>query len=208
MDSPSTEGLFLKFFYMTNYILDYINKKGLKLYNRPFELNIIGIRDAKARPNYFDDCITAMYMREDKTWEIKIFAATTDPGTAWLRNPMNPAGTAILKPGQYIDCYQLGMHRRKYRALIQKSPVTIWRDNNKDDFADYNLKKQETGLFGINIHKAADNGVTKYIDKYSAGCQVLADADDFNLLIQLAERHRKLYGNRFTYTLLNADDLK
>lgn len=192
---------------MTNTILNYINKKGLKLYSRPFELNIIGIRDAKARPNCFDDSITIMYMREDRTWEAKVFKATTDPGTAWLRDPMTPGGTAILKPGQYIDSYQLGMHRRKYRALIQKSPVIIWRDNNKDDVADYNLKKQETGLFGINIHKAADNGVTKYIDKYSAGCQVLASADDFNTLIQLAERHRKLYGNKFTYTLIADSDL-
>ncbi len=180
----------------------------MKLYTQPFELNIIGIRTAGGRSNCFDDNITVMYIREDMTWEMKTFKATTDPGTSWLRDPMNPAGTAILKPGQYIGCYQLGMHRRKYRALIQKLPVTIWRDNNRDDFADYNLKKQETGLFGINIHKAADKGVTKYIDKYSAGCQVLANVDDFNTLIQLAERHRKLYGNRFTYTLLNAEDLQ
>lgn len=193
---------------MTNKIINYIHARGMRLYTHPFELNIIGIRNPKPKPNCFDDSITVMYIREDFTWEIKSFVATTDPGTTWLREPLNPLGTAILKPGQYIDSYQLGMHRQKYRALIQKSPVTVWRDNNRDNVADYNLKTEDTGLFGINIHKASDKGITKDIDNHSAGCQVLANADDFNLLIQLAERHRKLYSNSFTYTLLNAEDLK
>jgi hypothetical protein len=46
-------------------------------------------------------------------------------------------------------------------------------------------------------------GTTKTIDKYSAGCQVFANANDFSVFLQLAERHKTLYGNSFTYTLLS-----
>jgi hypothetical protein len=45
------------------------------------------------------------------------------------------------------------------------------------------------------------------VDKHSAGCQVLADVNDFNLLMQLAERHKKLYGNNFTYTLMEEREI-
>ena len=47
------------------------------------------------------------------------------------------------------------------------------------------------------------NGTTKFVEKYSAGCQVFANIDDFNLFMQLAQRHKTLYGNDFTYTLID-----
>ena len=63
--------------------------------------------------------------------------------------------------------------------------------------------KEETGLFGINIHRASQTGTTTYVDKYSAGCQVFSNADDFNVFMQLCDRHRQYYGNDFTYTLID-----
>jgi hypothetical protein len=51
--------------------------------------------------------------------------ATTDPGTFWLRNLMNPQGTAIVKQGQYIGSHGIGMHRGKYLALTQKRPLLL-----------------------------------------------------------------------------------
>jgi hypothetical protein len=116
---------------------------------------------------------------------------------------MNPQGTAILKPGQYVGSHGLGMHRGKYLALVQIRPVTVIRDFNRDGKTDYTGGREETGIFGINIHRAMSAGTTKTIDKYSAGCQVFANADDFSVFLQLAERHKNLYGNSFTYTLLS-----
>ncbi|MCI0447290.1 hypothetical protein L0152_29285, partial [bacterium] len=42
-----------------------------------------------------------------------------------------------------------------------------------------------------------------YIEKFSAGCQVFENAEDFAEFMKLAQRHSKLYGNSFTYTLID-----
>lgn len=187
---------------MLQSIINTLTRKGYIIHTRPFELNIVGVRSNNATPNQFDDAIHVFYKRQDGERIINTFPATTDPGTFWLKTLMNPAGTAILKPGQYQHSHRVGVHRGKYQALVQQNPVTVLRDTNKDQHLDFESSREQTGIFGINIHRASVKGITKYVDKHSAGCQVLADVNDFNLLMQLAERHKQLYGNRFTYTLL------
>ncbi|MFB6453806.1 hypothetical protein ACE38W_00940 [Chitinophaga sp. Hz27] len=177
-------------------------QQGYRVVTRPFELNIIGIRHNTAIPNVFKDSINVLFTDSSGKATAYSWVATTDPGTYWLKNPMNAQGAAILKPGQYIGSHALGMHRGKYLALVQVRPVTVIRDFNRDGKPDYETGKQETGLFGINIHRALATGTTKTIDSYSAGCQVFSNADDFSLFLQLAERHKSMYGNSFTYTLL------
>ncbi|GAG43566.1 unnamed protein product, partial [marine sediment metagenome] len=44
------------------------------------------------------------------------------------------------------------------------------------------------------------------VGKWSAGCQVLQDAEHFAFLMTLCERARKKFGNSFTYTLLEEND--
>jgi hypothetical protein len=192
---------------MITTLINTLAKKGYQIYTRPFELNIVGVRSAKALQNRFDDTIHVFYKREDGQWLITSFKATTDPGTYWLKNPMNPKGTAILKPGQYKNSHCIGIHRGKYQALVQQNTLTVCRDNNRNETIDWTVTRADTGIFGINIHRASINGVTESVDKHSAGCQVLASVEDFNLLMQLAFRHKKLYSNNFTYTLLNEKDL-
>ena len=178
-------------------------QKGFKTFSRPFELNIVGIRSNSTKPNSFDDTLNIYYKTSDGKWQFHQFAATTDPGTYWLMNPMNPQGTAIVKHGQYINSHRIGMHRGKYLALVQQRPLTIIRDYDRNATLDFMNGKEETGIFGINIHHASVNGTTRTVDKYSAGCQVFANINDFNLFMQLAERHKQLYGNEFTYTLID-----
>ena len=177
-------------------------EKGYRIFKRPFELNIAGVRSTEKVANRFDDCIHVFFCDENYKWICYSFLATTDPGRYWLKNPLQARGTAILKAGQYCNCYTIGLHRGKYPALVQQMPVTVIRDANRDNVLDFSFCKTATGLFGINIHHAAANGVSKTVDKYSAGCQVIASAADFALLMRLAERHRKLYGNVFSYTLV------
>lgn len=193
---------------MLNKLLQVLTHKSYTIFTRPFELNIVGLRSNNPKPNSFDDSIHVFYKRNDGEWIHNAFAATTDPGTYWLRKLMNPGGTAILKPGQYKDSHRMGVHRGKYQALVQQNPVTVWRDANKDTVLDFNTAKEETGIFGINIHRAHAQGITTNVNDHSAGCQVLAAVDDFNLLMQLAGRHKQLYGNNFTYTLLWEKELK
>jgi len=68
---------------------------------------------------------------------------------------------------------------------------------------DFYNGREETGMFGINIHRARKNGETYSIDRYSAGCQVFKNANDFNFFMKMCEVHKKLYGNKFTYTLVD-----
>lgn len=176
---------------------------GFVLYTKPYQLNIVGLRARSTVPNNFDDEIHVFYTKSDGNWNYHIYPATTDPGTYWLNNPMYEQGTAILAQGQYVDTYALGMHKGKYEALVEVQPVTVIRDYDRNAVLDFNNGNKQTGIFGINIHHAESNGTTKFIGKYSAGCQVFQNANDFAEFMALAHQHEKLYGNRFTYTLVD-----
>jgi hypothetical protein len=188
---------------MLSKVKSILRRKGYRLYTRPFELNIVGIRSKSTRSNRFDDEIHVFYKTSPLQWIYHVYKATTDPGTYWLENPMEPQGTAILAEGQYVDTYEIGLHRGLYDALVEKKPVTIIRDYDRNAYLDFFNGRKDTGLFGINIHRALANGKTKYVDKFSAGCQVFEDADDFSQFMRIADRHQKLYGNSFTYTLID-----
>jgi hypothetical protein len=166
--------------------------------SQAYNLNIIGWRNLDPDENTFSDFI-AVYWNHKGFWEDKYYPATTLPGTPCLLNPVCKAGTAILVPGQYVGAYSLGLHNG-YDALVQSKPVRVYRDNNRDSQVDTYSSTIETGLFGINIHKA---GLwSKYVGQNSAGCQVFqksTDFDDFMRICKLAEKH---WGNSFTYTLL------
>jgi len=180
-----------------------LRRKKFALHTRPYELNIVGLRSKSAKSNRFDDEIHVFYRTTQGRWNYHVFKATTDPGTYWLENPIEPQGTAILAQGQYIDAYEIGLHKGKYKALVQKKPVTILRDYDRNAYLDFLNGTKLTGVFGINIHRALAQGKTKFIEKFSAGCQVFEKSENFYEFMDLCERHRKLYGNNFTYTLID-----
>lgn len=180
-----------------------LRHKGFRVFSRPFELNIIGLRSKSTTPNRFDDEIHVFFKVSTLNWQYHIFKTTTDPGTFWLRQPMQPQGTAILQEGQYIDAYQMGLHRGKYLAVVQKKAVTIIRDYNRDAVLDFKNGTITKGLYGINIHRANRTGTTKSVDKNSAGCQVFESVRDFELFLKLCLKHRSLYGNKFSYSLID-----
>ena len=170
---------------------------------RPYELNIVGLRASSTISNRFDDEIHVFYKVNPIKWNYHVYKVTTDPGTFWLKNPMQLQGTAILSEGQYVDAYELGLHRGKYKALVQSKPVTIIRDYDRTAKLDFLNGTKTTGMYGINIHRANSIGTTKTIDKYSAGCQVFENAENFQEFLLLCEHHNHLYGNNFTYTLID-----
>jgi len=184
-------------------IINALKFKSYEIFSRPYELNILGVRADSIIPNRFDDEIHLFFKNNANQWIHYLFPATTDPGTYWLNNPVHPQGTAILMQGQYKDAYQVGLHRGQYYALVQRKPVTVIRDYDRNAILDFQNGRKDTGLFGINIHRASMTGTTKTVDNYSAGCQVLSSISDFNLMMQLAEKHRQLYGNSYTYTLID-----
>lgn len=157
-------------------------------------IHIVGIRSKANEPNKFDDLIGLV-----QGGEVKWYTGTTNPGTFWLNNPINSLGTAVLKCGQYVDTYTIGLHKGKYTALVQSKKVTVFRDNDKDSIAE-EQGKEDTGLFGINIHRANELTDSTNIDKWSAGCQVLNSSKQFKELIQACLKSGK---KSFTYTLLH-----
>ncbi len=156
--------------------------------------HIVGLRVHDARPNRYDDLIVLIDGDIGYT-----FNATTKPGKHWLLNLLNSKGTAVLKPGQYINTWQIGLHQGKYKALTQCAPLVVYRDNDKDEIAE-NLGVEEKGIFGINIHRSNPSLTSQLVDKWSAGCQVFADPKDFEFFMKKCEASGL---KKFTYTLLN-----
>jgi hypothetical protein len=185
-------------------LIKVLKKKGYVIYDKPFQLNIIGRRTDSTIPNKFDDWIYVFYKDEKNNWEGYKAPITTDAGTYWLENPMVSKGTALLKEGQYINTYKIGKHKSSYDALTQTlKPVTVIRDYDRNAILDFYNGIEDTGMFGINIHRANSVGTTKYIDRHSAGCQVFSNIDDYNQFMDMAFKHRDLHGNVFTYTLID-----
>jgi hypothetical protein len=198
-------------------IAEVMASKGYKYFtddnNKSYDVNIIGIRNDETKgrvTNAFDDTMTISYKNEDGEWQYHEFDCTTDPGSAYMDNPiLENTGCAILKPNQYRGSHKLRLHGGKYLALGQKKDVTVYRDNDRDNNYDLDESKTDTGLFGINIHRAtgrAGNKSTR-VDKWSAGCQVIADNDDWHQFLDICQTAREIHGNSFSYTLLNSNDI-
>ena len=197
-------------------IAEVMASKGYKYFtddnNKSYDVNIIGIRNDETKgrvTNAFDDTITISYKSEDGKWQYNEFKCTTDPGSHWVKNILNEKGVAILKPGQYRGSHKIRLHQGKYLALGQKKEVTVYRDNNRDGNYDLDESKTDTGLFGINIHRATSRagGKSTRVDKWSAGCQVIADNDDWHEFLDICQSAREIHGNSFSYTLLESKDI-
>jgi hypothetical protein len=168
------------------------------------DLNIVGIRTSSMEEERFNDWLTVFYVFDD-VWNYFAFPVTTDPGTFYCKNPLSVKGTAVLKPGQYRGAYQIGKHRG-YKALQQQNNMTVYRDANRDNILDTTGMTEETGMFGINIHRAHSHRPATVVGKWSAGCQVFQDPDHFQFLLALCERGKEKFTNSFTYTLLEERD--
>lgn len=203
-----------------------IERRGWRFFDRgALNLNIVGVRGPSRQSGVFDDVICVVYRdappdgmggdEEGLEWVAEVYAASVDPGPRYLASPINPAGCAILKEGQYPGAYRLGWHGpQKISALVQAGgPVTVYRDDDRDRVLSIPPQDatpmEQRGRFGINFHPAglkleavADGPFTGA----SAGCQVFASREDHDRhWMPVLRRARDLYGNAYTYTLLLAE---
>ena len=139
---------------------------------------------------------------------IKIYSITTDPGAYWLEHPLNTLGTAVLKPGQWTNCWAIGHHQNKpdHEALVQVGSIQVYRDGDKDNIAESSATL-DNGLFGINIHGSNKLGTTMRIGKWSAGCQVFNEWAKKEEFLKICKMFKTSHGNKFTYTLIEEKDL-
>jgi hypothetical protein len=178
--------------------------------NKSYDVNIIGVRNSTPGnkvTNVFDDIITLSYKDEKGVWQYHEWMNTTDPGKKSVLQYESmgiKGGVARLVEGQYRGSHMLGLHQGKYEALRQKSPVKVFRDDNKDMI--YDEKKITEGVYGINIHKAGQDST--WVENWSAGCQVFKRVKDFDEFMKIIKKSSKIHGNSFTYTLIESSDIK
>jgi len=170
-----------------------------------FNLNLIGIRSRNPQFDRFNDVLYAMWKFQG-VWSTYMWPITTLPGKYFMVDRLlNREGCAILAPGQYRGAYAIGKHRGKYDALCQrKGAVTVFRDGDRDEEFDLLPSKKRNGWYGINIHRCGAGGKVPKVGRNSAGCQVFQNSDHFDHFMRLLYKSRDLWGNTFTYTLLQA----
>lgn len=184
-----------------------VKAKGYKWFEeKDLQVNIVGIRNSATEQkvtNLFDDHLTITY-KESGEWKSHVWPATTDPGTKGVMQYGNKAGVARLVEGQYIDSHIMRLHAGKYEALGQNKPVKVFRDSDRNMV--YDESRTQTGLFGINIHKAGTDST--FVENWSEGCQVFKRVKDFEAFMTICRKARALHGNNFTYTLIETSDIK
>ncbi len=182
--------------------------KGYKFFEGEFNLNLVGIRNMRdVQANTFNDLFCVAF--QDKGQPVlRVYPCTTDPGTYYRLNPANVQGTAILPPEQYFGLWQIGKHQGKYEALVQRAATVVIRDNNRDPLLNFDSRTGVRELIGLNCHRARAGGTSTQVDKWSAGCQVIANSADFDELMRLVKYAASKYGNGFTYTLFESTDFE
>lgn len=190
-----------------------VKAKGYKWFddsaNKGYDVNIIGVRNnapsvADKVTNVFDDHITVSYKDENGVKQFFCWKATVDPGKKGVQHFGNKKGVARLVPGQYRSVYAIDRHGGKYTALCQRlRPVTVYRDADRD--LAFDESKLDTGMFGINIHKSGRDST--WVENWSEGCQVFKRSMDFDEFMKIIQKARRIWGNSFSYTLIESTDI-
>ena len=158
--------------------------------------SLVGIRSGGDAYDQFDDMFIVI-----NNGQLSYFKSTTNPGGSVLSGGFreyNARGAAVLVPGQY-QVHSIGNHKGYSAGTQVQGKVTVNRDGNLNQKAGDGTSTQ-TGLFGVNIHRAAATGTSSRVNGYSAGCQVWATAGDFNAFM-LNWRNSKI--KTLQYTLFN-----
>lgn len=190
---------------MLPYELTRLQKLGFPVFTGTYNLNFVGVRtsnvDQTTSPK--DDYFMMIYQDTSGAWITESFPGTTDPTAAYLKNPINPKGTAILVDGKnYPKLWVQGLHGpSKKPALVQHSTCSVYRDGNRNLILDFDPSTIDVGLFGINFHQATGS-------YSSAGCQTVEKQEWVDRVRALVDAQIKAgYGETLSYTLVKEHDL-
>ncbi|MCA0448004.1 MAG: hypothetical protein LCH54_17440 [Bacteroidetes bacterium] len=118
-----------------------------------------------------------------------VFNANTDPSHFRKgRGSGKEKGIARLKPGLY-NAHCLDLHKNKYLALVQRlGEVTVIRDGEPD--------YEETGYFGVNIHKGG------YTTTSSLGCQTIHPDKWDSFISTVKDQSVRYFGKKWDKTVI------
>jgi hypothetical protein len=170
-------------------------------------MNIVVVRDLN-KPDEWNDYIAYFYYDENKSPHLtEVNEFTANPGLSYLKNPSNNSGTAIIVEGWYRKLWKLGFHKGEYEALVQNTPIKVYRDSNKDDLLDLSKSSIEEGMFGINLHRANVNSVASKVSVFSAGCCVFRRYNDWTKFMDEVHKCNKIGGQEYwSLALFNKND--
>jgi hypothetical protein len=139
--------------------------------SKKYPVVIVGIR------GYYLDTMGVKGKNDRGIYDDAIILITPNVYAAFNGNTDPSAyrtGIANLKEGTYY-AHNFGLHKGQYLALVQRmGAVTVLRDGGKED----------TGYFGINIHRGGVNTTS------SEGCQTIPTSQ-YNSFISLAQSEAK-----------------
>lgn len=145
----------------------------------------------------------------DRVGIVGNWQATTEPGSHYTFQPMNPKGAARIAFGQY-KAWSVGIHGNAdpHEALVQVEPVTVYRDFNKD-FKRTGDKLDTGDDFYINQHWGYDAPVND-IKNAASGDLVGRTREghrEFMAIIKQDKRYVANHNYVFYTTIIPGDDL-
>jgi len=209
---------------MIDYIINYMKSNNQTIFTNPSELNIVYVEgmnldlslnadkfnewnDLRLVFSYINDCPEIIFKQ----------IATTEPGklATFDKDSIARRGVARIAFGQY-SCWKMGYHkvstnRRNHPALIQCSPLPVYRDLNRDGSRIGDVIY--TGMFGINQHgtRIGYNDSNKNgVENWSEGCLVGKDWNKHIEFINLLKQDPRFKTNNefiFTTTIIPGDQI-
>jgi hypothetical protein len=158
-------------------IIKYMLNKGYVVATGNKEFNIVYVEGMNPdgtlnndASNEFNDLRLVIEFENGVPKIVGSWEATTEPGSHYTHNPMNPDGAARIKFGQY-KAWRIGIHgvADPHRSLVQVAPISVYRDFNQD-FSRAG-DSVYTGVFAINQHWGFDFPKND-VNVAGAGCLV------------------------------------
>lgn len=154
-------------------------------------LIIVGIR------GYYKDTMGAPHVNDRGIYDDALFIDTPSATVAFNGNT-DPSGyrkghgtgaakgMATLKPGAWF-VHRFDLHRGKYLALCQRAGVvTVTRDGTPPS--------DDTGMFGINIHRGGYNTTS------SEGCQTIHPSQWESFIALAVDQAKRFFGDKWKNT--------
>jgi len=182
----------------------------MKVFTKPNDMTLGGIRTKDNKANTFNDWLFMMYHKQDGRLVGIVRPGTTDAGLYYRENPMHPDGTAIIMHGvQHRGAYEYQnppvdgkRGHRNQEGFRQIAKMKYWRDADRDQYLDFDGEEQED-IFYTNGHDMGTLG--RNVNKWSAGCWGSTNKimDEF---YALARRQIGTgYGSKFSFAMLHED---
>ncbi|MBD2019280.1 hypothetical protein H6F43_03670 [Leptolyngbya sp. FACHB-36] len=183
-------------------IVSYLTAKGWRFSQQAGEVTIVYLEGKNAdgsdndnAPDQFNDRRVVLTFKDGQPTIGGNWVATISPGDYYIKNKMNPKGTAFVRPGEYREGWTIGTHQgassAPQEALVQAAPITVYRDNISAD----------TGDFGINQHGGWDAPLNQ-VGNTSAGCLVGRTVEGHQEFMQMVKSDRRAQNSAFRFDTL------